>query len=52
MLDRSIFRQLGQNKLPLLDVKLSGEIVEVLVELPEPGLGLLEAKHTLVAQPH
>ena len=45
MLDRSIFRQPGQNKLSLFDVGLSGEIGEVLVVLPEPDLGLLEASH-------
>ena len=52
MLDRSIFRQPGQNKLSLLDVRLPGEIGEVLVVLPEPDLGLLEASHALVAPPH
>ena len=52
MLDRSMFRQPGQNKLPLLGVGISGEIVKVLVELPEPGLCLFEANHALVAPPH
>ena len=52
MLDGSIFRQPGQNKLSLFDVGLSGEIGEVLVVLPEPDLGLLEASHALVTPPH
>ena len=52
MLDGSIFRQPGQNKLSLFDVGLSGEIGEVLVVLPEPDLGLLEASHALVTPTH
>ena len=52
VLDRSILRQPGQKKFSPPDVRLSGEIGVVFVDLSEPGFGLLEANHALVALPH
>ena len=49
MLNGSIFRQPRQDKLSPLDVRLPGEVGEVLVNLREPDLG---ANHALVAPPH
>ena len=50
MLNRSIFSKPRQYELPL-DVEFSAEKSEVLVDLPQPGLGLLSAEQALVT-PH
>ena len=52
MLNGAIFSQPRQYEHPLLDVGLSGEKGEVLVDLPQPGLGLLRPEQALVTTPH
>ena len=52
MLSYSFVRQPREYELPLLGVRLPGEVGEVLTVLPQPDLGSLEADNALVTPSH